>query len=48
MEVQCNQPCEEYIYCIHCGFPIDQDEPYFVYVEKDIEGHIVYCCDDCT
>ena len=48
MDEQCNQPCEDIIFCIHCGLPIDPDVPYFIYVEKDIKGHNVYCCDECS
>jgi len=48
LDQQCNQPCEDNIFCVHCGLPIDRDEPYFIYVEKDLNGQKVYCCDECS
>ena len=41
-------PYEDNIFCVHCGLPIDPNEPYFIYVEKDLKGNNVYCCDECT
>ncbi|WP_223587606.1 hypothetical protein [Neobacillus bataviensis] len=48
MDEECNLPYEDTIFCIHCGLPIDFGEPYFIYVEKDLKGHKVYCCDECA
>ena len=48
MEQLSNEPYEDNIYCVNCGLPIDQNEPYFIYVEKDIKGRNVYFCDECT
>ncbi|NRD79819.1 hypothetical protein HPT25_21010 [Bacillus sp. BRMEA1] len=48
MDEQCQQPYDDNMFCIHCGLPIDEDEPYYIYVEKDLKGQRVFCCDECS